>query len=68
MVNHRHVRLTAGDLCAAVEDEGGGKVDGGQGRLGERDNPYGGNNNKAHPRLREPASRALKSNSYSHLR
>ena len=34
MVDHRHIRLTAGDLGAAVEDEGGGEVDGGQGRLG----------------------------------
>ena len=35
VMHHRHVRLTAGHFGSAVEDEGGGEVHGGQGRLSE---------------------------------
>ena len=33
VMHHRHVGLTAGDFGATVEDEGGGEVHGGKGRL-----------------------------------
>ena len=62
MVDHRHVRLTAGDLGAAVEDEGGREVDRGQGRLGWGERQFSkmdGIVNKEQPRLREPASSSL---------
>ena len=56
-MHHRHVGLTAGDFGATVEDEGGGEVHGGKGRLrGEKLYKYRDCQQGVRPRMRERAS------------